>query len=334
MAHRASSMAQPPGRTGGHRWHIRFWLSHLAGLAAFSALWYAAVVTSLSVRSSLTAGRFVPALLLGPALHWHLLAGTMLYGTLAGVLYSIQFALRLREEEAHTARAESARLEAELHALRARLNPHFLFNTLNSVAMLSRRGGDAAEDALERLGDMLRYVLRTNRDALDDVSLAEEWAFVEDYLALEQLRLGERLCVESHMEPETFSVRIPVLTLQPLVENAIRHAISPSVSGGTITISSNIMAHGADRVLELVVSDTGRAGSPAPATTDSHGIGLDIVRRRLDTLYGSGADLTLDMVNGEGCRAVIRVPVNGRGNQRSHRRAPGQVGGAHLTTHA
>jgi LytS/YehU family sensor histidine kinase len=116
--------------------------------------------------------------------------------------YVIRITSRLREQEARAARADALRMRAELAALRGQLNPHFLFNTLHTLTALVRRDPDTAEHALERFGDMLRYVLDVKRSAREDVTLGDEMQFVRNYLSLEQLRLGDRLRVAEQLDPD------------------------------------------------------------------------------------------------------------------------------------
>jgi len=179
----------PWPRATGQR--ARFAGTHALAAALYSLLWLAAVMLFLSLRDRIAGLPSVPRAWSGPALHWQLFAGVMLYGTIAGSAYASHAMTRLHDEEARVRQADALRVEAELHALRSRLQPHFLFNTLHSLLELVRAGDPAAETGLERLADLLRHVLRTGDG--DDVLVREELALVEDYVALEHLRLGDRL---------------------------------------------------------------------------------------------------------------------------------------------
>src|SRR5262249_31162477 len=130
------------------------------------------------------------------AFGWQLLYGMALYGLVVGISYAVQAARRLRDEERRAARAEALRVDAQLRALRAQLNPHFLFNTLHSITALVRIDPASGERALEQFAALLRYVLDVNRERSEEVPLEEEMAFVRTYLALERLRLAERLHVK------------------------------------------------------------------------------------------------------------------------------------------
>lgn len=180
----------------------------------------------------------------------------------------------LAESQLRTAQAEAAATRAGLAALQARLNPHFLSNALHSVAALIATDPERAEEAVQRLGDLFRYSLEQSEKLL--VRLEDEWVFVRDYLAIEQMRLGPRLRVEMELDPSADECDVPPFALQPLVENAIRHGIGPKREGGTVRVSAR--RHG--RMLELAVWDNG-AGSDAAAVERSAGTGLRTLRQRL-----------------------------------------------------
>ena len=150
--------------------------------------------------------------------------GLVFYATITGAVRSNEVLKRLREQEARAARAEAQRAQAEalrtqaeLRALRAQLNPHFLFNTLHTLLALVRRDQKAAEEALEQFGELLHYSLGVHQDGREDVPFAEEWEFVRNYLALEKLRLGERLHLELDVDTEVLDCTVPAFSLQPLV---------------------------------------------------------------------------------------------------------------------
>src|SRR5437868_5688301 len=167
---------------------------------------------------------------------FRVLLEVFIYGTLAGVAYALQNAREVRQQAERAAKAEALRARAALEAMRSQLNPHFILNTFHALVGLVRREPAIAESALERLGDLLRYSLRIQRDGIDEVSLREECAFVENYLDLERLRLGDRLKVSVDTPPATLDVLVPTFAVQILVENAIRHAIAPRAAGGILEI--------------------------------------------------------------------------------------------------
>ncbi len=192
--------------------------------------------------------------------------------------------------EAKERRVEAAELgallqQAQLQALRSQLNPHFLFNTLHSIAELIHENPSLAEQMLLQLGELLRKSLKTQSL---EVPLGEEIDFVRSYLAIEQMRLGPRLDVVWNVEPATLGVRVPSLILQPLVENAVRHGTAETTRASRLHIS----AARTDGHLCLEVRDNG-PGFSADAASGGTGIGLANTRSRLERLYGSGASLRL-----------------------------------------
>lgn len=234
----------------------------------------------------------------GPVYSWRLLMGVWLYVLVAGLSYAVRISRRLQDERLKAARAETLAAEARLAALRARLHPHFLFNALHTVAALVHTDRARAEEALERLGDLLRYAVR-DREA-PRVPLAEEWRFVEDYVALQALRFGDRVRCELHLDPALAAVPVPPFVLQPLVENAFRHALADR--GGTL----RVCAHGTPAALALVVEDDGPGCAPEP-TRD--GGGLATLRDRLAVLYPAGASLRIEPLDGGGTRATVHLPA-------------------------
>lgn len=196
-------------------------------------------------------------------------------------------------------------------ALRAQLNPHFLFNTLHSLASMVRHDPDTAGEAIAVLGDLLRYVL--DADATGDVPLQRELQFVEGYLRLEHLRLGDRLGIDVEIDPETLGLPIPSLCLQPLVENAVRHGISPRPAGGRVAVTVQLL----NELLVLRVTDTGIGMEPA-AVDAAPGLGLRAIRRRIEHRFGESARLELASAPGHGVTAELRLPVHPLGPRSRH----------------
>lgn len=209
-----------------------------------------------------------------------------------------------RERE-RLVRAESEAREARLSALRYQLNPHFLFNSLNAVSTLVLEGNaPAATRMLAQIGDLLRTTLDNNASA--EIPLSQEIAFIEQYLSIEQTRLGSRLRVDMAISQETLDAVIPTMLLQPLVENAVRHGVAPVVEGGTIAIKS--MLHG-DRLLMTIRNSGPRTkGSPAQNGKSSKGIGLANTAERLRTLYGDNQQFLLRSQDAGGYEVAIEIP--------------------------
>jgi len=235
--------------------------------------------------------------------------GLLIYVTIAGIVYAVQTTERLRAEEARATRAENLRTRAELEVLRAQLNPHFLFNTLHSLMALVRHDPVLAENALERLAALLRHTLMTMKDA-EDVELSDELDFVDNYLALERLRLGDRLHIEKRIQAESLGCRLPPFALQPLIENSIKHAISTQPRGGLLQIGTERR----NGVLYVEVLDDGPGAKPEDVEM-SNGIGLRIVRQRLLTRYGDQANFRLDTGLGKGFSVRMEIPTSGSGSE-------------------
>jgi sensor histidine kinase YesM len=193
-------------------------------------------------------------------------------------------------------------VSAQLAALRAQINPHFLFNTLNSIAQLIATDPVKAEACVERLAQIYRYLLQRAHD--DFVPLAEELSVAESYLEIERARFGDALMVEEKIDVRARELLLPSLILQPLVENAVKHGISPKIGGGRVTIEAHVF----DGDLRLAVRDTG-VGLRDEQSIFEHGVGLRNVRDRLLRLYG--ADYAPQVVSrpGDGTTVTLRIPL-------------------------
>lgn len=232
---------------------------------------------------------------------WGLLFYAMILA--AGQAYELHRRYRDRELEAARLAARTSRLEAllgraKLSALTARLQPHFLFNTLNAISELVHADPDAAERMIVRLGNLLRMVMaRTERQWS---TVAEELELIDAYLSLERVRYGERLTIERDVDVGILAEEVPSLALQPLVENAVRHGIAPLSRPGRL----QIVARRRVGKLRFEVTDDG----VGLAADRAEGIGLGTTRRRLRELYGD--DFRLELTSGEdgGARAVLEVP--------------------------
>ena len=202
-------------------------------------------------------------------------------------------------------------LEARLDALQRQINPHFLFNTLNSIASLVRSRPELAREMIVKLGNILRALLH-DREAF--VPLGEELAFTDDYLDIEVVRFGEKLRVVKEIAEETLDVVVPSMLLQPLIENSIKHGLEPRISGGTVTLRSRIV----DGQLLLEVEDDGvgvEPGGPVVApgsglVREGSGIGMQNVRERLQVLYGDEAQVEMVSRPGRGTRVRLMMPVS------------------------
>jgi Histidine kinase len=203
---------------------------------------------------------------------------------------------RYREKEV---RLQLALREAELRALEAQLNPHFLFNSLNSIRALVVENPPLAQDMLTRLANILRYNL--HRDLMHTIPLASELEAVTDYLALEGVRFEDRLRVELAIDPAAAQVAVPPMLLQTLVENALKHGIAPLPGGGELIIRVALQTDG----MLVEVENTGQIAPPRPGATQ---VGLANTRERLRILYGDGARLELANRGGNRVTATALIP--------------------------
>jgi LytS/YehU family sensor histidine kinase len=217
---------------------------------------------------------------------------------------SIKRHLALVEERERSLQAESLAHGARLQALRFQIQPHLLFNTLNAISTLVvEHRTEEASRTISRLSDYLRQTLAA--PDTHEVSLKDELAFVEGYLAIEQVRFGERLAVDIDVAAETLDCPVPTFLLQPLVENAVRHAIEPAVRGGTIGIS----ARREGSTLVLTVSDCSRDPiDAAPSRQGLGGVGLANTRARLAQLYDGRHSLDARHLPNGGFQVEMRLP--------------------------
>jgi sensor histidine kinase YesM len=245
--------------------------------------------------------------LLALGFHGGVLNYWIVLGVQSGVLYYRRYQDRSREvlkSELHASELQSQLMSAQLNALKMQLQPHFLFNTLNAIAVLVRQQkGREAEQMLAHLGDLLRGVL----DDVDaqEVSLRRELEYLRLYLAIEQVRFPDRLRVEISADPASQDAAVPQLSLQPIVENAIRHGIGRSSSAGRIRISASQL----NGTLELRVQDDGPGFSSSDASPD-HGIGLANTRARLKQLYGPDASLKIENSDPGGATVTMSIPFH------------------------
>ena len=208
-------------------------------------------------------------------------------------------------------------MEARLEALQRQINPHFLFNTLNSIASLVRSRPELAREMVVKLANILRVLLK-HREAF--VPFAEELAFTDDYLDIEVVRFGEKLHVVKEIAEETLPFLVPSMLLQPLIENSIKHGLEPRIGVGTVTLRSKVLQDG--RLL-IEVEDDGigimpepqeivprrRDGDPQSATSNGSGIGMRNVRERMEVLYGSLAEVEVVSRPGRGTKVRLVMPV-------------------------
>ncbi len=239
--------------------------------------------------------------------HVHVLIFNLIMAVLFGSAATLYFTMRerarklgvaLKDKELNEERLTQLKTKAELEALQTKVNPHFLFNTLNSIASLISENPKTAEETVEKLSDLFRHSLRHTEKST--VTLAEELDLIRTYLEIEKVRFGDRLQYDVKCEEGLGEVEIPAMLIQPLVENSIKHGIAPAIGGGGILIE----AKKTNGNCVITVSDSGKGfqndGDPA-------GFGLRSIQDRLRLLYGEKA--SLEIVQNGHSEIVISFPL-------------------------
>jgi sensor histidine kinase YesM len=239
-------------------------------------------------------------------------ASLLIYWSVVGLCHAYDYYSRYRERERRAAQLEleASHLEtqlarAQLDALRMQLHPHFLFNTLNTISVLMQEDVSAANRMLLRLSELLRLTLKNA--GTHEVSLREEIEFLRSYLEIEQTRFQDRLKVRMEIEPEALEAQVPNLILQPLVENAMRHAVAVRATECTVEIRA---ARRNDGRLEIQVRDDGPGIDEEMNGAAACGIGLSNTRARLDKLYGAAHRFQLSTADGGGLQVTISIPFH------------------------
>jgi LytS/YehU family sensor histidine kinase len=226
---------------------------------------------------------------------------------------SIAGIMSLQLELADLDRERQLAADAKLDALRAQINPHFLFNTLNTIASKARTDPEEARQLLLRLSDFFRYSIRQHGHFAD---FGEEYFFVRTYLALEQARYGDRLAVRYDVDPQVLGVQVPVLTIQPLVENAVKHGLAGKVGGGCVTLRARVDPLARMTIIQVRDDGVGMdedevakalEGSGTDGSTG--GLGLANISERLVMLFGSRCALDIRSTPGEGTTVDLRIPL-------------------------
>jgi two-component system LytT family sensor kinase len=211
----------------------------------------------------------------------------------------------LREREAESAQLEARLAQAQLENLRSQIQPHFLFNALNSIATLARKDSGAAERMTLQLAALLRVSVECV--ASQEIPLKQELEFLENYLDIQQTRFRDRLSVSVNVDPSLLSSPVPSLILQPLVENAIRHGIAKSAAAGYV----HVTAARENGYMKIVIDDNG-VGMNNGSGQIRDGLGLSNTRARLRQLYGEHHQFRIDSAEGRGCRVTLALPLGGR----------------------
>ena len=236
----------------------------------------------------------------GGSFHWYYLV----YWLIVGLYAAYDYAKALRDRQVRTAELERLLAESRLNILRSQLHPHFLFNTLNAISAHVERNPRVARRMLEQLGGLLRLSLEHADE--QEIPLREELAFLEQYLALQEVRFEDRLEVKMSVEPATLDCLVPTFALQPLVENAIKHGIASRTARGLVRIS----AWREDSALRLQVTDDG-PGLPDGWHLNTHqGVGLCNTMERLEHLYGAAHQFSIRNGPDGGVSVDVSLPLH------------------------
>ena len=277
-------------------------------IAAHILAGFAFAVIHLSIASWVsTVGlpRLRLSSLLGSVLGTYLVYDLLNYWLIIGLALAIQYYRRYRERELDAAQLQRSLTEAKLLALRGQLNPHFLYNTLNSISTMALKGDQhGVVQTLAKLSDLLRATLDEGLE--QEVPLRKELELTDLYLHIQQIRFGDRLQVERSIEPSLMDMLVPAMMLQPLVENAVIHGLSARPGEGIIRIS----AARVDSTLQLQVRDTG-PGFGAKSR-GGNGIGLANTRARLEQMYGQAHRLECGNAPDGGAAVTITIPLRTR----------------------
>ncbi len=226
----------------------------------------------------------------------------LIYLLIAFVVAATSYYKQYRSEELRLASARTALVQAQLEALKSKLQPHFLFNTLNSISALVRDNPDAADRMIARLSELLRIAL--DNEGRQTLPLRQEIDFLKRYLEIQQIRFEERLTTEFNIESDALDALVPNLILQPLVENAIKHGISNQKDGGRISVSAR---RNSEQLL-LEISDDGPGVRSAQEIEASSGLGLRNTRERLLQLYADRQSLRFSAPSEHGMTVTISIP--------------------------
>jgi two-component system LytT family sensor kinase len=226
------------------------------------------------------------------------------YWVIYGILSAMDYAKKYRLKQLELVQMESQLANAQLSALRLQLQPHFLFNTLNTISSLMDINIKDAQKMVSRLGNLLRAVLDKNKKAR--VSLREELDFIDNYLSIERMRFMDRLSLRYEVDDSLMDAEVPSLILQPLVENAVKHGLSQKTDPGTITISAHPVN---EKFMQIIVKDDGVGAAKSNQLLKEGGIGLKNVEERLNLIYKGEANMDIESADNQGFVVRLTMPI-------------------------
>lgn len=279
---------------------VRFFGSHLFGSLIFSLVW---LTFSYSLYYAMFPTYVIKAMWAQGVYLWQYLDGITKYGLMTGIFYTIDFYKRFKEKELRETQLNLLTKNMELQNLKSQINPHFLFNALNSVNALITRNPEKARTMNAKLAQLLRYSL----DGFERkfVTIKEELDFIRNYLDIEKVRFGKKLQIQEEIDPQTLESKVPSMLLQPIVENAIKHGISLQAKGGIlkIHISQN------NGFLQLQITNNGKPVSENDLDSlFNKGIGLKNTHERLKRIYGDVAVFKLQSKKPDLFSVSIKIP--------------------------
>lgn len=278
-------------------------MAHIAGSLIFTSIYIYLFYLLQAAIGNIHWTELAPMHMLHAAAGWFVWS-LLVYWMIVGALQAYRYYERYVSSELRLERMEKSYGQARLNALRMQLDPHFLFNALNTISSHVERDPRLTRSMIEHLGDLLRLSLE-NRDR-QEVPLAEELAFLDHYLEIQKIRFGDQLTVDIDVDADVRYASVPSLFLQPLVENAIRHGIEPRARPGRIELH----AHRQDDALMLEVCDNGNGLNTAKPTRE--GVGLSNTRARLRELYGQAHRFELGGRPEGGLRVEMTIPYRTR----------------------
>ncbi|MFQ5823069.1 MAG: sensor histidine kinase [bacterium] len=273
---------------------------HIFSSFLFSAIWLASTFSLYW----LIIGEFISRLMWSQGVHlWQFLDGITKYGFLVGIFYIINLYKKIKEKELIEAELSLLAKNMELQNLKSQINPHFLFNALNSVNALIAKDPEKARSMNAKLAQLFRYSL--DGYVRKFVTLKQELDFIHNYLDIEKVRFGNKLYIHQEIDSKALETEVPSMILQPLVENAIKHGISKIAKGGEL----NIQAHQNGNLLNLEVSDTGKGITEQNLSKIfEKGLGLKNTNERLKRIYGDAYGLEVKNMQPQGFSVIIKIP--------------------------
>jgi sensor histidine kinase YesM len=236
---------------------------------------------------------------------WQFLFGMVQCFFVAGIFYTIIYHRNLKQKEIEQAELKILTRDAELKALKLQMNPHFLFNSLNSINALVTKDPASARKMIAQLSDLLRMSLETHIKLM--IPLKEELDLVHTYLSIEQMRFGDKMTIKEDIDPELLTQSFPAMLLQPVLENAVKHGIASTRSGGTILLSIQKQ----DRFLiGSVINENNDANFKISSPAPNNGISFHNIRQRLDRMYGDAYTWEIDQSEANKFKVQFKLPLN------------------------